>query len=86
MDRILFLNSITSDQYTKSVLYCQQKDANFKLLHFTFQRDKNTDDGKEVYIYYHTRGGTEAWYLTNGLDFKAKNTSCWMYLDSSGKK
>ena len=56
------------------------------MVHVTFQRDKNTDSyyGDEVYLYHHS--SQVDWRLAKGTNFRAKNTSCWMYLDSSGKK
>ena len=67
LDLIIYLDSPTSDQSTRLVLNCQRKDANVKWYHFTFQRDENTADGTEAYLYHNDR-----WYLTNGSSFRAK--------------
>ena len=72
------------DQFTRLVLYPQQTVSKAKMRHFIFQRDKNTEDGEEVYLYYNQDYGY--WYLTEGSDFHAKNSIAWMYLSSSGKK
>ena len=53
-------------------------------MHFIFQRDRNAEDGTEVYL-YHYKDYNE-WYFADGSRFKAKNAGGWLQLRSSGKK
>lgn len=48
------------------------------------QRDENTDDDKESYLWY--RRDSMKWRLSPGSDFHAKNDQCWLSLNSSGEK
>ena len=48
-----------------------------------FQRDKLTEGGEEVYLYYLER--KHRWKLVKGSAFRAKSSTAWLYLDSSGK-
>ena len=53
-------------------------------MNFLFQRDRNTENGEEVYL-YHNKDYNE-WYFAGGSNFKAKNDMGWLTLYSSGKK
>ena len=44
------------------------------------QRDKNPELEDDVYLWYHN-----TWLLADGRNYRAKNTNCWMYLNSAGK-
>ena len=55
-----------------------------KLEHFSFQRDKNAEDGQEVYL-YHNKEYTK-WYLAYGSRFRDEDAGGWMSLYSSGQK
>ena len=49
-----------------------------------FQRTKKDENGIEAYLWY--RATAKDWRLTPGSDFQARNTKCWMYIDSQGKQ
>ena len=83
VDLLVSKKSTTKDQCTRYVLYFQQIFAIAKVMHFIFQRDRNTDNGKEVYL-YHNKDRNE-WYFASGSSFNAKNNKSWLTLDSLGK-
>ena len=84
VDLLVSKKSTTKDQCTRYVLYFQQIFAIAKVMHFIFQRNRNTEDGEEVYLYHNKN--YNYWFLTKGSDFKAKNDASWLTLYSSGKK
>ena len=52
-----------------------------------FQRTEKDENGDEIYIWYRipvNRVGS--WRLSTGSDFQARNTKCWMLINSQGKQ
>ena len=54
-----------------------------EILDVTFQRDKNTEDHKEVYLY---NDDDNDWIFSSGSVFHAKTRNGWIFLDSTGKE
>ena len=48
-----------------------------------YKRDEKTENDEDVYMWYHSG---KKWRFTDGANFIAKNTNCWMHMNSSRKK
>ena len=55
------------------------------MYYFVYQRDKKDANGKDIYLYYHTRVSKNGWYLSYGTDFQEKSNKSFASLYSSGK-
>ena len=47
------------------------------------QRTQNTNDGRDVYLWYNTH--MKYWHICDGAHFRNKITTCWAYSQSSGE-
>ena len=49
-----------------------------------FQRDKKTEDGDKVYLWYNS--DTNEWRISDADCFQLRNNECFMFIKSTGKE
>ena len=54
-----------------------------KIDYSIFQREKNDEDGDEIYLWY--RKKAKDWCLCTGPAFKARDSRSYVYIDNQGK-
>ena len=51
-----------------------------------FQRAKQTEDGRDMYLWYYVSESLHQWMIVEEREFQARNNNAFMYIDSEGKQ